>query len=383
MNPFIQQLLNAARNTAVRAGKGFVVQADRNMGPQVRRALGSGYLNRYSNPIFSATKKDPSLINAAVKGSLSVPGVKPILAMPVGLLALDPRLPGVIEGELNQIAPGLDRFFGAVTPKAVQDFGRSMEQSGWGALGGFVPGERTAASISTPERAKGTQATLNGKPVYWTGSKYGWQSGPSALRAGLLGSEVVGDDAFAPVSVARVTPPAEPLLTPAAPVLPPSTQDAATRAYQQELSRTAQLTAQNPELQRYEVARSAANNQEKINSVRDIKMQMWAKANPELAAMVQPGQSGFDAIYKQTGQVPTPTFNPLMERTFPSMSRGAGEYTTGPSPLVPQVDPALNPAGPTYALGEGPRLMNFSDEKVTPDMIKAYQEQLLKQAASR
>jgi hypothetical protein len=97
MNPFVQQLLNAARNTAARAAKGFVVQADRNAGPQVRRALGSGYLNRYSNPIFSATKKDPSLINAAVKGSLSVPGAKPILAMPVGLLALDPRLPGAIE----------------------------------------------------------------------------------------------------------------------------------------------------------------------------------------------------------------------------------------------------------------------------------------------
>lgn len=376
MNPFIQQLLNAAKNTAGRTARGFVVQAERNMGPQVRRVLDQGYLNRYSNPIVSATKKDPSLVSATVKGVLATPGAKPIIALPFGLAALDPRLPGAIESGLNQIGPGLDRFFGAVTPKAVQDFGKSMEQNGWGALGGFVPGERTAASVSTPERAKGTQATLNGKPVYWTGSKYGWQSGPSALRAGLLGSEVVGDDAFAPASVDRVIPPD-------APVLPPSTQDAATRAYQQELSRTAQLTAQNPELQRYEVARSAANNQEKINSVRDIKMQMWAKANPELAAMVQPGQSGFDAIYKQTGQVPTSTFNPLMERTFPSMSRGAGEYTTGPSPLVPQVDPALNPAGPTYALGEGPRLMNFSDEKVTPDMIKAYQEQLLKQAASR
>jgi hypothetical protein len=35
-------------------------------------------------------------------------------------------------------------------------------------------------------------------------------------------------------------------------------------------------------------------------------------------------------------------------------------------------------AGTTgYALGEGPRLMNFSDEKVTPEMIKAYQEQAL------
>jgi hypothetical protein len=155
------------------------------------------------------------------------------------------------------------------------------------------------------------------------------------------------------------------------------------RAYQQELSRTAQITAQDPELQRYEAARSAAKTQEEMNSVRDMGLAMWAKANPKLAAKVQPGQSGFDTIYKQTGQVPTPTFNPLMERTFPGMSRGAGEYTMGPSPLVPQVDQALNPASPTYALGEGPSLMNFSDENVTPEMIKAFQEQLLKQAGAK
>jgi hypothetical protein len=157
----------------------------------------------------------------------------------------------------------------------------------------------------------------------------------------------------------------------------------AERAYQQELSRTSQLTAQDPELQRYETARKAASTQEEMNAVRDIGMEIWAARHGGLAAKVQPGQSGFDTIYKQTGQVPSPTFNPLMERTFPNMSRGAGEYTMGPSPLVPQVDPALNPAGPTYALGEGPRLMNFGDENLTPEMIKAYQEQLLKQAGAK
>jgi hypothetical protein len=162
-----------------------------------------------------------------------------------------------------------------------------------------------------------------------------------------------------------------------------SASDPAERAYQQELSRTSQLTAQDPELQRYETARKAASTQEEMNAVRDIGMEIWAARHGGLAAKVQPGQSGFDTIYKQTGQVPSPTFNPLMERTFPNMSRGAGEYTIGPSPLVPQVDPALNPAGPTYALGEGPRLMNFGDENLTPEMIKAYQEQLLKQAGAK
>jgi hypothetical protein len=50
----------------------------------------------------------------------------------------------------------------------------------------------------------------------------------------------------------------------------------------------------------------AAKTQEEMNSVRDMGMEMWAKANPKLAAKVQPGQSGFDTIYKQTGQMPLP-----------------------------------------------------------------------------
>ena len=271
MNPFIQQLLNKARNTAVRAATAVDVQSRRNMGPQLRRVVGLGALNPYSNPIVSAAKKDPSLLTAATKGVLVFPGVRASGGLLGGAVALDAAnstgLTGAIEGGLNQVGPGLDRFFGAVIPKPVQNFGKSMEQYGWGALGGFVPGERTAASVSTPERAKGTQAILNGKPVYWTGSKYGWQSGPSAAKAGLLGSEVVGDDVFAPVIGTTLTPPAAPI--------PPSTQrGAADRSYQQELSRTAQLTAQNPELQRYEKARTGAKTQEEMNSVRDMGLAM-------------------------------------------------------------------------------------------------------------
>lgn len=350
MNPFIQQLLNVARNTAGRATTAIDVQARRNMGPQIRRVLGHGALNPYSNPIVSAAKKDPSLLTAATKGALVFPGVKPYLGLVGGVVAADAAnrtgLTGAIEGGLNQVAPTLDRFFGAVTPRAVQDFGKSMQQFGWGALGGFVPGEISAASVPI----KGSAPSLR---------NYGPGYKEKELAAGAAAERFRPGAGF------------------------PGQQGAADRSYQQELSRTAQLTAQDPELQRYETARAAAKTQEEMNSVRDMGLAMWAEKNPKLAAKMQPGQSGFDTIYKQTGQVPTPTFNPLMERTFPSMSRGAGEYTMGPSPLVPQIDQALNPAGPTYALGEGPSLMNFSDENVTPEMIKAFQEQLLKQAASK
>lgn len=74
----------------------------------------------------------------------------------------------------------------------------------------------------------------------------------------------------------------------------------AERAYLTEKSRVAQMAAQNPDLQRYEEARKIAAAKsatpEQVQSAEDIGMQMWAKANPALAAKVKPGQAGYDAI---------------------------------------------------------------------------------------
>jgi len=79
-----------------------------------------------------------------------------------------------------------------------------------------------------------------------------------------------------------------------------SVSDPLERAYLEEKSRVAQLAAQNPDLQRYEAARKIAAAQnatpEQVQSAEDIGMQMWAKANPELAKRVKPGQSGYDVI---------------------------------------------------------------------------------------
>jgi hypothetical protein len=80
------------------------------------------------------------------------------------------------------------------------------------------------------------------------------------------------------------------------PIPSAGTDPAAERAHQSEVSRVAQLTAQNPEFQRYEKARAGAKTQEEMNAARDIGMQMWAKANSGLAAKVKPGQSGYEAI---------------------------------------------------------------------------------------
>jgi hypothetical protein len=81
----------------------------------------------------------------------------------------------------------------------------------------------------------------------------------------------------------------------------PGQQAAAERDYQQKKSEIAQLTAQNPEFQRYERARAVAKSQEEMNAVRDEGMRIWAANNPELAAKVKPGSTGYEAIQGAIG----------------------------------------------------------------------------------
>mgnify|MGYP003332936256 CR=1 FL=1 len=85
------------------------------------------------------------------------------------------------------------------------------------------------------------------------------------------------------------------------PASPPPGGGPAERAYREEVSRTAQLAAQNPELTRYQADAAEAvksGDQARMDAVRDRGMEMWAKANPKLAAKVKPGQSGYDAIQR-------------------------------------------------------------------------------------
>lgn len=94
----------------------------------------------------------------------------------------------------------------------------------------------------------------------------------------------------------------------------------AERAYAAEKSRVAQMAAQNPDLQRYEVARQAAVAKdapaEAVQKAEDIGMQIWAqKYGKTLAPKVQPGQAGYDVIQNvlNTGAMGAPAdlpFNP-------------------------------------------------------------------------
>ena len=108
---------------------------------------------------------------------------------------------------------------------------------------------------------------------------------------------------------------------------------AAERAFDSEKSRIAQLTAQDPELQRYEraaaLARKSGATEQDVQSAEDIGMAMWAKANPKLAAKVKPGQSGYEVIQNElnAGQMgpvtnfPFDTTRPLSPTPIPPEQR--------------------------------------------------------------
>ena len=116
---------------------------------------------------------------------------------------------------------------------------------------------------------------------------------------------------------------------------------AADRAYQQEASRVAQLTAQDPELQRYEKARASAKSQQEMDAARDIGMAIWARSNPELAKKVKPGQSGYEVIQNEinAGQMgpvkdfPFDTTRPLSPTPVPPEQRNVTYQGASPVPI--------------------------------------------------
>jgi hypothetical protein len=114
----------------------------------------------------------------------------------------------------------------------------------------------------------------------------------------------------------------------------------AERAYQQEVSRVAQLTAQDPELQRYEEARQKAKlagpGSAAEQSAEDLGMQIWAKkyGKPgDLASRVKPSQAGYDVIQRTlgAGQMGSPLNLPF--------------DTNSPFGTTPPISPASYDAG--------------------------------------
>ena len=197
-----------------------------------------------------------------------------------------------------------------------------------------------------------------------------------------------------------------PTSAPPAPDLPPplDNRSAAERDYQQKVSRVAQLTAQDPELQRYEYAREKAKlagpGSAAEQSAEDLGMQMWAKANPKLAAKVKPGQAGYDVIqntlagnaaragagFKLPDQlVPTPagfpTAVPAFTQTAPGgYDRGFGITTNlAPGATLQALQPtptAMPAASPTFNLGAAFGQPGVLDEET----LKRFSDILLQSA---
>lgn len=118
-----------------------------------------------------------------------------------------------------------------------------------------------------------------------------------------------------------------PSLTPAPPALPQISPEE--RAYNEERSRIAQLTAQNPEFQNIGQLR---------NDLRDQGMAIWAaKYGPgsknDLASKVKPGQSGYDII-QQTINPATAPMPPLSASSQAMLEAIAPVDATGARPNI-------------------------------------------------
>jgi hypothetical protein len=287
-------------------------------------------------------------------------------ALGVGIAATDQ-----IEGALNRVGPAVDRFFGQITPQAIQQFGKEQENKGWGGalematpLGflaaPFIPNTRPSSKTSG-SRPVGTQAVLNGKPVYWGGDDYGWQ-----LLNG-TGSSATLNSLNTPGTQGR-------FIQDTAPRSPGAAQDggggfsgagsfapidpyaAQNREYERERARVEAMVKANPDMQKQAIADERAK-------VRDQGMAIWAAANPTLAKQVKPGAVGYDAIQRGIGIQELPSLENRAEFTW-------NQATQGPTPAVPMADAMLNPAGPGFIGGEGAPPVNFADprfENMSPE----------------
>lgn len=200
--------------------------------------------------------------------------------------------------------------------------------------------------------------------------------------------------------------------SPTAPLVPaPSTFASvvapAERAYKQEVSRVAQLTAQDPDLQRYEAARQADVKAKDFSKSEDIGMEIWARRNPTLAAKVKPGQAGYDVVQRVRQEAAQPGVGAFTATApiFPGSTNyfsnqyqvkppGATTADLGafgvqqPMPLVPQNigqysfqgrQPVATPAPATQGYGAVPGFDStgsFNSTQLSKELLQRYMNAL-------
>jgi hypothetical protein len=164
---------------------------------------------------------------------------------------------GQIEGALNRVGPALDQLFSG-TPQVIQQFGREQEKKGWGgALEMATPFGFLAAPFIPNTQPAPVRRPIANLPADYKQTELAAGAAAEAFRPGA---------GF----------PGQQFSVPVVPQLPPEE-----RAYNQERSRIAQLTAATPE---------------ERSKLRDEGMRIWAAKYRNLAKDVKPGQSGYEVI---------------------------------------------------------------------------------------
>lgn len=294
-------------------------------------------------------------------------------------------------------------FGGLMAPQFIEAGEKNPSQTArmslLGSMGQNLTPIRQPAKKTIP---LGTRSTLNGREVFWTGDKYQWQTGPSALKAGLLGSEVVGDPGFERATRQALPAPAAPVLPPAptqsrppaprttGPAVPGTSAGNVAAVAPQPMTTGGQYQRYfvGTEMDRYFGGRPGAQMPKDAAAMQEVAMLQQAPTTMGLSdyyrAQSATGRANMDQIVKQMGYTGDmekwARANPMIaQREYAKQFQG-GVPTLGAPTAAPQVDPALNPQAAGYAgpTGAGERLYNFAAEEVTPEKIKAFQALLNK-----
>ena len=108
----------------------------------------------------------------------------------------------------------------------------------------------------------------------------------------------------------------------------PGQSPAAERAYQQQLSSTAQQVAQDPQLDDFSKQRALDVASKDYSKSEDMGMRIWAERHKDLAGKVKPGQAGYDTIQQVLhGTMQQPSAQNLYTNapTFPSVENYANQ----------------------------------------------------------
>ena len=149
----------------------------------------------------------------------------------------------------------------------------------------------------------------------------------------------------------------------------PGQQGAADRAYQQEKARVTQMTEQDPMFKKYKVAElTKAYNTASPEEKNKIGLQIWATTNPELAAKLKPGQTGYQEAYDLLGTQTFGTGQPVSTKVnFEQSTEKAG----APTPELPTgfAQAYTNPV-PNFGMGINMQQTAYAPEgQSAPEMV--------------